>query len=199
MAISPKSDQQLVACYITGKEDALNTLINRHEDKILGFIISKVKDRELAEDLFQDTFVKIIHTLKLGNYNEEGKFLPWVMRIAHNLIIDYFRKSNRFRKASFIGKNDEELDIFETIASDVPNYLETDELFNNKTQIKKLIQLLPDDQKEVIKLRHYYDMSFKEIATYSNVSINTALGRMRYALINLKKLAEKETMELSLK
>ena len=144
----------------------------------------------MAEDFFQDTFIKVIKTLKLGNYNEEGKFLPWVMRIAHNLVIDYFRKNNRFKKVNPKGKNDEDLDIFDTIASDYKNYLENDESINNKILVKKLIDLLPDEQKEVIKLRHYYDMSFKEIAEYSNVSINTALGRMRYAVINLRKYHE---------
>jgi RNA polymerase sigma factor (sigma-70 family) len=184
------SDQELVNRYINGDEIALEKLIYRHKDKVYSFILSKVKDVELAEDFFQDTFIKVIKTLKLGNYNEEGKFLPWVMRIAHNLVIDYFRKNNRFKKVNPKGKNDEDLDIFDTIASDYKNYLENDESINNKILVKKLIDLLPDEQKEVIKLRHYYDMSFKEIAEYSNVSINTALGRMRYAVINLRKYHE---------
>ncbi|MEY5042478.1 MAG: hypothetical protein RLZZ414_2042 [Bacteroidota bacterium] len=186
------SDQELVNRYINGDEIALEKLIYRHKDKVYSFILSKVKDVELAEDFFQDTFIKVIKTLKLGNYNEEGKFLPWVMRIAHNLVIDYFRKNNRFKKVNPKGKNDEDLDIFDTIASDYKNYLENDESINNKILVKKLIDLLPDEQKEVIKLRHYYDMSFKEIAEYSNVSINTALGRMRYAVINLRKYHEQD-------
>lgn len=184
------SDQQLVNCYINGDEAALEKLIYRHKDKIYAFILSKVKDVELAEDFFQDTFIKVIKTLKLGNYNEEGKFLPWVMRIAHNLVIDYFRKNNRFKKVQPKGKNDEDLDIFDTIASNDKNYLEQEEFIYNKILVKKLIDLLPEEQKEVVKLRHYYDMSFKEIAEYSNVSINTALGRMRYAVINLRKYHE---------
>jgi RNA polymerase sigma factor (sigma-70 family) len=184
------SDQQLVNCYINGDEAALEKLIYRHKDKIYAFILSKVKDVELAEDFFQDTFIKVIKTLKLGNYNEEGKFLPWVMRIAHNLVIDYFRKNNRFKKVQPKGKNDEDLDIFDTIASNDKNYLEQEEFIYNKVLVKKLIDLLPEEQKEVVKLRHYYDMSFKEIAEYSNVSINTALGRMRYAVINLRKYHE---------
>jgi RNA polymerase sigma factor (sigma-70 family) len=188
------SDQELLNRYINGDEIALEKLIYRHKDKVYSFILSKVKDVELAEDFFQDTFIKVIKTLKLGNYNEEGKFLPWVMRIAHNLVIDYFRKNNRFKKVNPKGKNDEDLDIFDTIASDYKNYLENDEFLNNKILVKKLIDLLPHEQKEVIKLRHYYDMSFKEIAEYSNVSINTALGRMRYAVINLKKYHEQYQM-----
>ncbi len=184
------SDQQLVNCYINGDEAALEKLIYRHKDKIYAFILSKVKDVELAEDFFQDTFIKVIKTLKLGNYNEEGKFLPWVMRIAHNLVIDYFRKNNRFKKVQPKGKNDEDLDIFDTIASNDKNYLEQEEFIYNKILVKKLIDLLPEEQKEVVKLRHYYDMSFKEIAEYSKVSINTALGRMRYAVINLRKYHE---------
>lgn len=184
------SDQQLVNCYINGDEAALEKLIYRHKDKIYAFILSKVKNVELAEDFFQDTFIKVIKTLKLGNYNEEGKFLPWVMRIAHNLVIDYFRKNNRFKKVQPKGKNDEDLDIFDTIASNDKNYLEQEEFIYNKILVKKLIDLLPEEQKEVVKLRHYYDMSFKEIAEYSKVSINTALGRMRYAVINLRKYHE---------
>lgn len=181
------SDQDLVNQYIQGNESSLEKLIYRHKDRIYSFILSKVKDSELAEDFFQDTFIKVIKTLKLGNYNEEGKFLPWVLRIAHNLVIDYFRKNNRFKKVHPKGKNDEDLDIFDTISSEDKNFLEMEEIKNNKVLIKQLIDLLPEEQKEVIKLRHYYDMSFKEIAEYSNVSINTALGRMRYAIINLRK------------
>jgi RNA polymerase sigma-70 factor (ECF subfamily) len=181
------SDSVLVNNYINGNEKSLELLIIRHKQRIFGFILSKVQDREVAEDIFQDTFIKVIKTLKRGSYNEEGKFLPWVMRIAHNLIIDYFRKNKRMPKFS----NTEEFDIFSVLSDEVLNVekqLIKDQILHD---VKGLIEELPDDQKEVLIMRMYKDMSFKEISENTGVSINTALGRMRYALINLRKLVEK--------
>lgn len=186
-------DSQLIRLYSQGNERALNTLINRHNQRLSSFIYSKVGDREVTEDIFQDTFIKVIRTLKRGTYNEEGKFLPWVMRIAHNLIIDYFRKSSRM--PFFEGTNN--FDVFSIIS---------DERLNIEGQLIKeqidvdlgvLIDELPDDQREVLNMRIYRDMSFKEISENTGVSINTALGRMRYALINLRKIIEENNIVLT--
>ncbi len=180
------SDATLVQQYISGSEKALEKLINRHQLRIFNYIKSKVLDRDTAEDIFQDTFIKVIKTLKSGVYNEEGKFLPWVMRIAHNLVIDFFRKSNRIPTI----ENNDEYDLFKFISDTTPNIesiLFQDQLVKD---LQNLILELPEDQKEVLMMRLYRDMSFKEIAKNTNVSINTALGRMRYAIINLRKLAE---------
>ena len=188
------SDQDLVSCYIKGNELALETLINRHKDRVFGYINNLLKDKQLAEDIFQDVFIKVIHTIKAGKYNEEGKFLPWVMRISHNMVIDYFRKAKRMRTTS----GNEDFDIFDTIKRTDPNV--EDEMMAIQVQgdVKKLIEFLPSDQKEVLKLRYYSELSFKEIAEETNVSINTALGRMRYALINLSKLIEEKELRLTL-
>lgn len=186
-------DSILVKNYIAGEEKALEVLINRHNQRISSFIYSKVMDRDVAEDIFQDTFIKVIKTLKRGSYSEEGKFLPWVMRIAHNLIIDHFRKNKRMPK--FEGSDD--FNIFSVIK---------DEKLNAEKQIIKdqidsdltfLIDELPEDQKEVLMMRIYKDMSFKEISENTGVSINTALGRMRYALINLRKIVERNNIVLT--
>ena len=180
------TDADLVKSYINGSEIALETLVNRHKLQIFNFINSKINDRDTSEDIFQDTFIKVIRTLRNGLYNEEGKFLPWIMRIAHNLVIDHFRKSNRIPTV----ENKEEFDIFQFVSDAAPNaenILIEDQILKD---IQKLIQELPDDQKEVLIMRLYRDMSFKEIAENTKVSINTALGRMRYAIINLRKLIE---------
>ena len=179
-------DATLVKEYVSGSEIAIEKLINRHQLRIFNYIKSKVLDRDTAEDIFQDTFIKVIKTLKSGVYNEEGKFLPWVMRIAHNLVIDFFRKSNRIPTI----ENNDEYDLFKFISDTTPNIeriLFQDQLVKD---LQNLILELPDDQKEVLTMRLYKDMSFKEIAENTNVSINTALGRMRYAIINLRKLAD---------
>ena len=186
------SDAELVFNYVNGSEPSLETLINRHQLQIFNFINSKVNDREVSEDLFQDTFIKVIKTLKNGSYNEEGKFLPWVMRIAHNLVIDHFRKTNRIP----IMDNKDEFDIFQFISDNTPNAENTLVQEQVLKDIQKLIQELPEDQKEVLIMRLYRDMSFKEIAENTNVSINTALGRMRYAIINLRKLIEEHKIIL---
>lgn len=186
------SDSVLVRDYMNGNEKALERLVMRHKQRVFSFIVSKVLDKEIAEDIFQDTFIKVIRTLKRGAYNDEGKFLPWIMRIAHNLVIDHFRKSKRI--PTF--KNNAEFDIFSVIGDDVLNaekQLIKDQILND---VRDLIEGLPEDQKEVLVMRIYRDMSFKEIAENTDVSINTALGRMRYALINLRKLIEKHNIIL---
>ena len=186
------TDSVLVNNYIQGNEKSLEILIIRHKQRIFSFIISKVLDREVAEDIFQDTFIKVINTLKRGKYNEEGKFLPWVMRIAHNLIIDHFRRNKRLPKF----KNTDEFDIFSVLSDEVLNIEK--QLIKNQIleDVKGMIDELPEDQKEVLIMRMYKDMSFKEISENTGVSINTALGRMRYALINLRKLIEKHQIVL---
>lgn len=186
------ADSTLVRDYIQGKEASLEILIKRHQQRLLNFIYSKVQDREVTEDVFQDTFIKVIRTLKKGNYNEEGKFLPWVMRIAHNLVIDYFRKSNRM--PSF--KNTDEFDIFSVLGDgnlNAERQMIQEQIYND---VKALVEELPEEQKEVLVMRMYKDMSFKEISENTGVSINTALGRMRYALINMRKLIEQHKIIL---
>ncbi len=180
-------DSELVTKYISGDEYSFEILIKRHQQRIYNFIFSKVLNRDITEDVFQDTFIKVINTLKKGKYNEEGKFLPWVMRIAHNLIIDHFRKSNRM--PTF--KNTDEFDIFSVLGDGELNaekQLIKEQILSD---VRKLVDELPDDQREVLVMRMYKDMSFKEISECTGVSINTALGRMRYSLINMRKLIEK--------
>jgi RNA polymerase sigma-70 factor (ECF subfamily) len=186
-------DPILIKRYIDGDERALSTLIDRHNQRISSFIYSKIGDRGITEDIFQDTFIKVIRTLKRGAYNEEGKFLPWVMRIAHNLIIDHFRKNRRMPMYN----GSESFNIFSVMS---------DEKLNVESQIIKdqinsdltlLIDELPNDQKEVLVMRIYKDMSFKEISENTGVSINTALGRMRYALINLRKIINENDIVLT--
>lgn len=187
-------DAVLVKEYISGNEKALEVLVTRHKDRVYNFIYSKVLDRDLTEDIFQDAFIKVINTLKKGKYNEEGKFLPWLMRIAHNLIIDHFRKSNRMPKFQ---SKDTEFDIFSLIrdgSNNAEKQLILDQIYND---VKLLVTELPSDQKEVIEMRLYKDMSFKEIAENTNVSINTALGRMRYAVLNLRRLVNERNIILT--
>ncbi len=192
-SLQKANDASLVSAYIDGNEQALEVLILRHKLKIYNFIYSKVFDRDTAEDIFQETFIKVIKTLKRGIYNEEGKFLSWVMRISHNLVIDFFRKNNRIPTFD----NTDEYDIFQLISDGEPNAERS--LIENQVveDLQKLIVELPDDQKDVLTMRLYKDMSFKEIAETTGVSINTALGRMRYAIINLRKLVEENQIILS--
>ena len=185
-------DSVLVSDYIGGKEASLSILINKHQQRLFSFIYSKIQDKDLTEDIFQDTFIKVIKTLKKGKYNEEGKFLPWVMRIAHNLVIDHFRKNNRM--PSF--KNTDEFNIFSVLHDGTLNaekQLIQEQIYDD---VRELINELPEEQKEVLVMRMYKDMSFKEISENTGVSINTALGRMRYALINMRKLIEKHNIIL---
>jgi len=194
MKISKLSDQDLIKAYLKGDEQAIEQLIFRYKNRIYTYIICKVRNEALAEDIFQDTFIKVINTLKKGKYNDEGKFLPWVMRIAHNLIIDHYRKTKRM---PFV-KNNDDFDIFDVIKHPDQNIEEKIEKDQILSDVKKLIKFLPEDQREVLMMRLYYDMSFKEISELTNVSINTALGRMRYALINLRKMAEEKNVSLQL-
>ncbi|MCU4188776.1 sigma-70 family RNA polymerase sigma factor [Flavobacterium sp. HXWNR29] len=186
-------DAVLVKNYISGDESALASLIERHQSKIYGFIYSKVNDRDLSDDIFQDTFIKVIKTLKTKSYNEEGKFLPWVMRIAHNLVVDHFRKA---KKMPF-QRETEEYSIFNYMTDNAPT-IESQMITEQvEVDLTRLLDELPDDQKEVLVMRMYQDLSFKEIAELTGVSINTALGRMRYALLNLRKIIEKNQIILT--
>ncbi|WP_298511528.1 sigma-70 family RNA polymerase sigma factor [uncultured Kordia sp.] len=186
-------DSVLVSNYIKGDECALGVLIERHKQRIYSFIYSKVLDRDITEDIFQDTFIKVIRTLKKGNYNEEGKFLPWVMRISHNLVIDHFRKNNRMPKYD----NNGDFNIFSVLSDTNLNAENRIIKTQVENDVRRLVDELPADQKEVLLMRMYQDLSFKEISEKTGVSINTALGRMRYALINLRKVIEKHNIVLT--
>ncbi|SRR5699024_1360648 len=183
-ALSKKSDRILIKMFIGGDEMGLVELLNRYQARVYTAINLKVKDASLADDIFQEAFIKVIHNLKQGKYNEEGKFLPWVMRIAHNLVIDHFRKVQR--SPSMI--NNDEFDVFEILELPQENVESTMVKNQRDMDLRKVIQKLPEEQKEVLIMRHFCEMSFKEIAEITGVSINTALGRMRYALQNLRKL-----------
>lgn len=190
--LSKLSDHELINLFNTGNVNAFETLVLRHKDKIYTSILFLVKDKYLAEDIFQDVFIRVIDTIKGGRYTEEGKFLPWAMRIAHNLCVDYFRKVKRTPTI----RNSEDQDIFEVL-----NFTEEsaeDKLIKKQShnRVKDMLDQLPEDQREVIILRHYGDMSFKEIAHITNCSINTALGRMRYGLINLRKMMVQKQITL---
>lgn len=185
------TEQQLLKNYLSGDQRSLETLINQHKEKIFTSIYLLVKDRCLAEDIFQDTFIKVIDRLAQGKYNDEGKFVHWVIRIAHNLCIDHFRKS---KSITFIPKP-EDRDIFESmdLMDDTPNDIEQRQTHD---RVRKLLDQLPEEQREVIILRHYADMSFAEIAKTTKCSINTALGRMRYGLLNLRKMVRERELAL---
>ena len=186
------NDQELVRHYLNGQEKAFEILLQRHKRKVWSHIYLMVRDREVTEDLFQEAFIKVVHTLKTGKYNEEGKFLPWVMRIAHNLVIDHFRRN---KKMPMVRSNDDH-DVFATIAQPGKNMEQSLVNVQVDEDVRKLIEHLPDEQREVVIMRTYLGMSFKEIADHTDVSINTALGRMRYALINMRKMIKKHDMLL---
>ena len=193
MANVQTPDALLVKNYVAGDENALTILINRHQSKIYGFIYSKLSDRDISDDIFQDTFIKVIKTLKSNSYNEEGKFLPCVMRISHNLIIDHYRRNKKMP----MYRETEEFSIFSIMSDNVPNIesqLITSQVEND---LRKLIEELPAEQKEVLMMRMYQDLSFKEISETTGVSINTALGRMRYAIMNLRKVIDKHQIILT--
>jgi RNA polymerase sigma-70 factor (ECF subfamily) len=194
MVLAQESDFVLIRLYNQGNEKAFETLLFRYKDRIFRYIYQKLKDSALANDVFQETFIKIINTLKAGNYNEEGKFLPWAMRIAHNLVIDHFRKQNKVRLISESSSFDETYSVFHKIASEDKDYLQATSYNELEEQILQLIDHLPKVQREIIQMRIFQEMSFKEISESENVSINTALGRMRYALINIRKLIEKHEL-----
>lgn len=188
------SDHQLISLYLSGDEAAFETLLNRHQQQVYSKILFIVRDSELANDLFQDTFIKVVNTLKSGKYNEEGKFLPWVMRIAHNLSIDHFRRSKKMRMM----RSTEEFDVFGSLPSDELHA--EDRIIQEQIHqdVRDLIVLLPEEQQEVVRMRIEREMSFQEIADETGVSINTALGRMRYALINLRKSIEEQGIQLTI-
>ncbi|MCB0480358.1 MAG: sigma-70 family RNA polymerase sigma factor [Flavobacteriales bacterium] len=187
------SDRLLIEHYLAGKESALESLIKRHQERVFSYIYTIVKDEQVANDVFQDTFVKIVTTIKDGRYNEEGKFIQWAMRIAHNLSIDHFRFAKRMPTTS----GGPDFDIFDTIGLEDESTEGKLVDAQIKEDVKKLIEYLPEDQKQVLKMRFYFEMSFKDIAEETNVSINTALGRMRYALINLRKIAKSKSIQLT--
>lgn len=187
------SDSELISLYIGGDESALKALILRYEQQVFTYILSMVKHRELAEDLFQDTFIKVINTIRTGGYKDEGKFLQWAMRIANNLKIDYFRKEQRLP----LYESNGDFNIFDTLGIEDPSVEQKMIQEQIYTDIKELLQYLPEEQREVLEMRIYQDISYKEIAEITKVSINTALGRMRYALINLRKMVEEKKLVLS--
>ena len=192
MLLSNLSDQVLVKKYINGDNYSFEVLLNRHKSRVFAFIMSKIKNKDLSEDIFQDTYVKVVNSLQKGKYNEEGKFLPWVMRIAHNLVIDHFRKQKKMHMV----RSNNDFDIFDVIKDSKINADEKlikDQIFSD---LNSLIDKLPSDQKEVLKMRYYEELSFKKIAEHFDISINTALGRMRYALINLRALSKKHHVDL---
>jgi len=188
------NDQELVQAYIKGDESAIEILINRHRSKVYTYILLTIKNQPLAEDLFQETFIKVIQSLRGGKYRDNGRFLSWVIRIAHNLIIDHFRKEKQMNSVS---NDDSEVDLFNSKKLSDSNIEELIVNSQIKAEIRTLINELPDDQREVVLLRHYGELSFKEIAEQTDVSINTALGRMRYALINLRKLIKEKDLSLT--
>lgn len=187
------NDNELIVGYLKGNHQMLELLIERYQKKIFSYILTVVKDKNIAEDIFQDTFIKIINTIRGGYYKEEGKFIQWAMRIAHNLTIDYFRKQKRVPTV----ENRSDYSIFETIKVYDESMEDKIIIEQIHSDIRALIELLPDEQKEVVMLRHYSELSFKEIAEQTNVSINTALGRMRYALINIRKMMKEKSIALS--
>ena len=186
------TDQQLVHLFKDGEGEAMETLVLRHKDKLYTSIFLLVKDKYLAEDLFQDMFIKVIDTIRGGRYTEEGKFLPWAMRIAHNLCVDHFRRVKRTPTI----KTSDNHDIFEALNFSNDNAEEKMMKNQSYDRIRRMLDLLPEEQREVIILRHYADLSFKEIASLTNCSINTALGRMRYGLINMRKMMTEKQIAL---
>jgi RNA polymerase sigma-70 factor (ECF subfamily) len=188
------TDKELVESYRKGNHTSFELLINRHQVRIFSYIMMLVKDKQLADDIFQDTFIKIIRTIKNGTYKEEGKFIQWAMRIAHNLVIDHFRKSKRI---PYSDVQNDSYDFLENIGladPSVEQQMITDQIHED---LRQLITFLPEEQREVLYLRLYSEMSFKDIAELTNVSINTALGRMRYALINIRKMINEKNLVLT--
>jgi len=194
MKIEISSERQLIQDFLQGNPLGLQQLIERHQNRLYSYIYVMVKDKQLADDLFQDTFVKIINTLKSGTYKDEGKFIQWAMRIAHNLVIDHFRK---IKKINYAESKHDNYDILDNLR--ITDLSIEDEIVRNQihSEVKALLEFLPEEQKEVLFLRCYANLSFKEIAEQTEVSINTALGRMRYALINLRKLIKENNIILT--
>src|SRR5450755_4109062 len=191
-SLRTKTDHELIHSFRDGDLQALEALVIRHKDKLYTSILFLVKDKYLAEDIFQDVLIKIIDTIRGGRYTEEGKFLPWAMRIAHNLCVDHFRKIKRSPSI----KTSDDRDIFEVLNFSEAGADEKMMQVQSHERVRKLLEMLPEDQREVIVMRHYADLSFKEIAKLTNCSINTALGRMRYGLINLRKMMTEKQIAL---
>jgi len=189
------SDYELIQRFIKGEQSCFERIIHRHKNKVFAYISLYIRDQALAEDIFQDTFMKVIQSVKSGKYQENGKFISWVMRIAHNLIIDHFR---RMKQMNTVSNDEYEADLFNS--KKLSESTVEDNIIRRQIQkdVRKMISLLPDDQREVVILRHYAGLSFKEIAEITEVSINTALGRMRYALINMRKIMEEKKISLTL-
>lgn len=194
MSIQAISDQELINRYLSGNESSLEQLIYRHKSKVFSYILMVVKNKQHADDIFQDTFIKVINTLKSGTYKEEGKFIQWVMRIAHNLVIDHFRKSKRIPLVESVNGEVSILDNLSIFDDSIEDKIINEQIHND---VRSLIEYLPAEQREVLMMRHYADMSFKDIAEQTDVSINTALGRMRYALINMRKMIESKDIILT--
>jgi len=191
-------DRDLISAYCKGNEKAFEILVMRHKNKIHRFIYMKLRDQDLTEDIFQETFIKVINTIKCGSYNEEGKFLPWALRIAHNLVIDHFRRTARVKMISESSSKTSDFNIFSVLKIEDDSIEQTmmkDEL---GAQMLELVEFLPLNQREVLKMRLFQDLSFQDISEKENISINTALGRMRYALINLRKLIEKHELVIEI-
>lgn len=194
MNLKKLSDHELLNTYISGNEDSINVLLNRHRKRILDYIYMMVKNRDVADDIFQETLIKVVRFVQEGRYTENGKFLSWVLRIAHNQVIDYFRQK---KQRNNVSEGDAGYDILNN--QKFSDHTVEEKLITNQieTDVRKLIDFLPPEQKEVVLIRYYMGLSFKEIAEQTDVSINTALGRMRYALINLRKLIDEKQLILS--
>ena len=191
------TDQELIRGYLSGDEKSFEILLNRNKDRVFGYIMSKVRNENLANDIFQEVFIKVIRTFKNGSYNEEGKFLPWVLTISHNLVVDHFRKAKKMQMVSESSSKSEEFNIFSVLSLTDSN-IEDDMIKEQiESDLVRLVEFLPDEQRDVLKNRIFKGMSFKDIAEQDDISINTALGRMRYALINLRKLVEKHDVSIT--
>jgi len=197
MAIKNLSDQDLISSYIKGDEKAFEQLLALYKDRIFGYIMSKVRNENLANDIFQDVFIKVIKTLKNGTYNEEGKFLPWVLTIAHNMVVDHFRRSNKMKMITESSSNSEDYNIFSLLKLKDRNIEDIMIKGQIELDVVRLVDYLPEEQRDVLKNRIFKGMSFKDIADMEDISINTALGRMRYALINLRKLVDKHNVSIT--
>ncbi len=197
MANEVLSDKDLIRSYLAGDEKSFEKLLLRNKDRIFGYIMSKVRNQNLANDIFQDVFIKVIKTLKNGSYNEEGKFLPWVLTISHNMVVDHFRRSNKMQMISESSSKSEDYSIFSVLKLTDKNV--EDDLIKDQIEsdVVKLVDYLPNEQRDVLKNRIFKGMSFKDIADQEDISINTALGRMRYALINLRKLVDKYDVSIT--
>ncbi len=196
MSLIKQEDSVLVSQYINGNEKAFETLMLRHKDRVYRSIYLKIKNPALAEDIFQEVFIKIINTMKLGNYNEEGKFLPWALRIAQNMVIDHFRRNKKIKLISESSSASDDYNIFHTLKMEDSNIEDSITKVEMEKQAVDLIAYLPEPQREILIMRLFQDMSFKDIAEAKEISINTALGRMRYALINMRKIMEENNIAL---